>query len=178
LSFSWPTACSPSTPRLCAGDHQEIRTERQGPVLAVQDAYASAEILTDYEHFDEAFGYIDRAIDVSAKITEDATRMQLQGYCKKIKGKVYYFSNQYENAETMFKEAEQLFRRAEDAEGLAAVYNNLGVLAMFQGEWDKTEELYTRSLELEKKRYNLNGISVCYNNLGGCWKTRATTRSR
>ncbi|MCD4828177.1 MAG: sigma 54-interacting transcriptional regulator [Candidatus Cloacimonetes bacterium] len=131
-----------------------------------------ADIITDLEHFDDAFTYLESAMEVSVKIKDEMVRGQIQGLCKKIKGKVYYFSNQFENAEAVFREAEQLFRRANDSEGLAAIYNNLGVLAMFQGEWDKTEELYTRSLKLEQQRFNLNGISVCYNNLGGLLEDR------
>ncbi|MDD3578863.1 MAG: sigma 54-interacting transcriptional regulator [Candidatus Cloacimonetes bacterium] len=56
---------------------------------------------------------------------------------------------------------------ANDHSGLAAIYNNLGVLYMFQGDWERSESYFLKSLALEKEYFNLNGISVCFNNLGG-----------
>lgn len=126
-----------------------------------------AEILNEQEDFNPALEAVDKATEYSVMIEDKYLRYSIQAEAKKVKGKIFYFSNLWEKAEIAFKEAESLYKSIDHTPGLAAVYNNIGVLKMFQGEWDITEKLYLASLELEKKHYNLEGIAVCYNNLGG-----------
>ena len=126
-----------------------------------------SEILMELEDFHEAHKSVDEAFQLAVQIEDKTKRYNLQAESKKTKGKIYYFSNQWDKAELAFKEAETFFLTTNNIGGLAAIYNNIGVLKMFQGEWDKTEKLYLDSLNLEKKRYNLEGIAICYNNLGG-----------
>ncbi len=126
-----------------------------------------AEVLMEQEEFAEALEAVEKGHESAILIEDKVMRYSLQAEAKKIKGKVFYFSNLWEKAEIAFKESESLYKTIDMLSGLAAVYNNIGVLKMFQGEWDQTEKLYLASLELERKRYNLEGIAVCYNNLGG-----------
>ncbi len=126
-----------------------------------------AEILMETEEFHEAIIYIDDAFQEANQIDDKQKRYYLQAESKKIKGKIYYFNNQWEKSEITFREAESLYKIIGYLAGMAAVFNNIGVLKMFQGDWSSTEQLYLASLELEKQRYCLDGISICYNNLGG-----------
>jgi Nif-specific regulatory protein len=126
-----------------------------------------SEILTETEQFEEAQEALEEVIHSMTQIDNKKTRYQIQGDAKKIKGRIHYYVNEYEQAESAFKEAETMYSLASDSKGLAAIYNNLGVLYMFQGEWEISENFFIKSLNLEKENYNLNGISVCYNNLGG-----------
>ncbi|MDD4310342.1 MAG: tetratricopeptide repeat protein, partial [Candidatus Cloacimonetes bacterium] len=126
-----------------------------------------AEILTESEAFDDAFSALDVVLHSRSSIEDAVMRNRVQAEARKIRGKIHYYINEWEKAEETFKEAESLYTLAEDHSGLAAIYNNLGVLYMFQGDWEKSETHYLKSLALEKEHYNLNGISVCYNNLGG-----------
>jgi len=126
-----------------------------------------AEILTESEQFNEAMEVLDEVVHSLTHLDDNKTRYLLQGDAKKFKGRMHYYINEYEQAETAFKEAEIMYNLADDQQGLAAIYNNIGVLHMFQGEWEKSEQFFLKSLNLEKEFYNLNGISVCYNNLGG-----------
>ncbi len=126
-----------------------------------------AEILAETEEYTESDKVLNQVVRSMTHIEDKPTRYTLQGDAKKIKGRIHYYMNEYERAESVFREAETFYNMAANQEGLAAVYNNLGVLYMFKGEWKESEQYFLKSLNMEKENYNLNGISVCYNNLGG-----------
>ncbi|MBN2830439.1 MAG: sigma 54-interacting transcriptional regulator [Candidatus Cloacimonetes bacterium] len=126
-----------------------------------------AEILTEKEDFGNAMPELDRAQQYAFKIEDDILRYRILGNSHKAKGKIYYYSNDWDHAEACFKDAKSFFEQGNEISGLAAIYNNLAVIPMFRGNWDESEALFLRSLDIEKSRYNLNGMSVCYNNLGG-----------
>ncbi|MBM4403957.1 MAG: sigma 54-interacting transcriptional regulator, partial [Candidatus Cloacimonetes bacterium] len=126
-----------------------------------------ADILAESELFNEASEALDDVLKSMNQIDDKNKRYLVQAEAKKIRGKIHYYINEWDQAEQAFKDAESLYNLAEDFNGLAAIYNNLGVLSMFQGDWDISEQFFLKSLTLEKENYNLNGISVCYNNLGG-----------
>jgi len=137
------------------------------PYWKVKILLLKADVQAESEQFNEAFQTLDLAGHSSNSITNQQQRHSVQAEAKKIRGKIHYYINEWEQAEEVFNEAETLYSLAKDHSGLAAIYNNLGVLYMCQGFWEKSETYFLKSLELEKKYYNLNGISVCYNNLGG-----------
>ncbi len=126
-----------------------------------------AEILTEDENFNDAFAALDEAVRSLGGVADQQLRHLIQAEARKTKGKIHYYINEWDQAEEAFKEAETMYSLVNNHEGLAAVYNNLGVLYMFQGDWTQSESHFLKSLALEKEYYNLNGISVCYNNLGG-----------
>lgn len=126
-----------------------------------------ADIQAESETFNEAFETLDSVMQAMSGIDDQHRRYLVQAETKKIRGKIHYYINEWDQAEQAFREAETMYSLAGDHTGLAAIYNNLGVLYMFQGFWEKSEEHFLKSLNLEKEYYNLNGISVCYNNLGG-----------
>jgi len=126
-----------------------------------------ADILTEDEDFTEAFAALEEAVHSLGGVSDQQLRHLIQAEARKTKGKIHYYINEWDQAEEAFKEAETMYSLVNNREGLAAVYNNLGVLYMFQGDWTQSEAHFLKSLALEKEHYNLNGISVCYNNLGG-----------
>ncbi|MDY0299780.1 MAG: sigma 54-interacting transcriptional regulator [Candidatus Cloacimonadaceae bacterium] len=126
-----------------------------------------SDILAESEDFKEAFDTLDLVMQTMNSIDDQQKRHLIQAEAKKIRGKIHYYINEWDQSEEAFKEAETLYSLVEDHSGLAAINNNLGVLYMFQGEWEKSESYFLKSLALEKEHYNLNGISVCFNNLGG-----------
>lgn len=126
-----------------------------------------ADILAENEEFNEALETIETVLHTMSAIDDQVKRYMVQAEAKKIRGKIHYYINEWDQAEESFKEAETLYNLADDHSGKSAIYNNLGVLYMFQGVWDKSESYFLKSLALEKDYYNLNGISVCFNNLGG-----------
>ena len=126
-----------------------------------------ADVQTESEDFNEAFRTLDTTLQNMSSIDEQHKRYLVQAEAKKIRGKIHYYINEWDQAEEAFKESETMYTLADDHSGLAAIHNNLGVLYMFQGDWEKSEAYFLKSLSLEKDYYNLNGISVCFNNLGG-----------
>ncbi|HNX37117.1 MAG TPA: sigma 54-interacting transcriptional regulator [Candidatus Cloacimonadota bacterium] len=126
-----------------------------------------ADILAESEEFNEANEVIESVLHTMSAVDDKQYRYLIQGEAKKTKGKIHYYVNEWDQAEEAFKDAETMYNLASDHMGLAAIFNNLGVLYMFQGEWEKSEQFFLRSLNLEAEYFNLNGISVCYNNLGG-----------
>ncbi len=126
-----------------------------------------ADIQAESEEFAEAQKVLDQVLRHASGIEDKIRRLQIQGEAKKIKGKIHYYVNEWEQAEEAFREAETAYTQAKDHSGLAAIYNNIAVLYMFQGDWERSEQIFLRSLALEQEHYNLNGVSVCYNNLGG-----------
>ena len=126
-----------------------------------------ADILAEGEEFDKALEVLENVLHSLSKVEDKIKRYQVQAEAKKTKGKIHYYINEWDQSEEAFKDAETMYNLASDHVGLAAIYNNLGVLYMFQGDWERSEQFFLRSLTLEKEHFNLNGISVCYNNLGG-----------
>ncbi len=126
-----------------------------------------AEILTEKEEFGNAMPELDKALQAAFKIEDEKTRNMVLGNCHKARGKIYYYSNDWDHAENCFNDAKSYFEQGNVISGLAAIYNNLAVIPMLSGDWEESEELFLKSLEIEKSRYNLNGMSICYNNLGG-----------
>lgn len=126
-----------------------------------------ADILGENEEFIEAFANLETVLGEISAIEDQEKRYHIQAETKKIKGKIHYYINEWDQAQEAFKEAENLYKLAKDNDGLAAIYNNMGVLFMFQGDWVSSESYFLKSLGMEKQNFNLNGVSVCYNNLGG-----------
>lgn len=132
-----------------------------------------AEILLDNEDFNETAVALDTVYRYAVKLENKFDRYTIQAESKKLKGKIHYFKNDLSKAQLEFEDAEELFSEVNNVEGMAAIYNNLGVLMMVQGDWKKTETLFLKSLKYEKKRYNLKGISVCYINLGSLFEDKS-----
>ena len=126
-----------------------------------------ADILAESEQFNPAIEVLEGVLASMGNVEDKMRRYQVQAEAKKTKGKIHYYINELDQSEEAFKDAETMYKLAQDHGGLAAIYNNLGVLYMFQGDWERSEQYFLRSLSIEKQYYNLNGISVCYNNLGG-----------
>ncbi len=125
-----------------------------------------ARLYMQQEDFEQALVDEEEAYTLTSRVENHRQNMQMRAETRKLRGLIFYYSNDYNKAQSIFEDALKLYQSAEDPGGMAAAYNNLGVLAMSQGNWKETEGLYLKSLELEEKRYNLNGISFVYNNLG------------
>ncbi|MCB5231136.1 MAG: sigma 54-interacting transcriptional regulator, partial [Candidatus Cloacimonas sp.] len=130
------------------------------------------EINIDSNNDTEAREIVEQLYELYPEIEDQDKKQFILAETKKLLGKVYYYTNQWDKAEGAFKEAGKIFQALNDIAGLAAIDNNLGVLKMYRGDWKETEELFLQSLELERQRYSLDGVSICYNNLGGLWEDR------
>jgi tetratricopeptide (TPR) repeat protein len=72
--------------------------------------------------------------------------------------------------------AEQDYRRvaelAENDEGRAVAYGNLGAIYQTRGDLDEAERLHRKALEIEVKLGRLEGMASTYGNLGLIYQTR------
>ncbi len=132
-----------------------------------------AEIQLEKEDFSSALKTIEEASYFSDQIEDRELNNIIKADQKKIKGKIFYYSDQRSKATGEFEESEKLYKKADSNAGLAAIYNNLAVLAMFRGENHHAESLFKKSLKFEAERFNLHGMSVCYSNLGSLYEDRA-----
>ncbi|MCK4694323.1 MAG: tetratricopeptide repeat protein, partial [Candidatus Cloacimonetes bacterium] len=142
-------------------------------ILICRTALLKAEILQDIEKLEEAREITEETFHIADQIKEIDVRFEMKADLKKMMGKVYYSWVDWNKAQTEFEDAEKLYLKVNNLEGLAAVYNNLGVLAMYRGEGKNAESLFLKSLKYEKERYNLSGISVCYSNLGSLFEDKS-----
>ncbi|MDP8202924.1 MAG: sigma 54-interacting transcriptional regulator [Candidatus Tenebribacter mawsonii] len=140
--------------------------------LILKTSLLKADILLDLENMDEAIELAEDATQLADKIKDSDLRLKIKADFRKLKGRLAYHLNDWKKAESEFNEAEKLYSKINNIEGLAAIYNNLGVLSMFQGEMKNAEKLYQKSLKSEKERCNLSGISKSQSNLGSLYEDR------
>lgn len=141
--------------------------------LILKTNLLKADILLDLEKMDEVDELIETAMHSSDNVKDSNSRFKIKADFRKLKGKVAYYLDNWKKAESEFEEAEKLYSRINNVEGLAAIYNNLGVLSYHQGEIKKAEVLYQKSLKSEKERFNLGGISICESNLGSLYEDKS-----
>ena len=140
--------------------------------LIIKIALLKTEILHEMDNVEESREMLEEAFNVTDQIKDINVRSNFKAECKKAKGTFYYHQADWSKARTEFEDAEKLYEKVNNPEGLAAIYNNLGVLAVQQGDIKDAETLYFKSLEYEKQCYNLSGISVCYINLGSLFEDK------
>lgn len=152
---------------------KKYSNQAQHDYLKCKVMLLKADILLEIEKFDEALQNTSDASHLADSLKDSALRLKIKAETKKTRGKVFYYTNDWDKAEHEFIDAEKLFMKLDDKEGLAAVYNNLGILELFHGDINSAEILYMKSLQNEQERYNLRGISVCYCNLGYLFEDRS-----
>ncbi len=129
-------------------------------------------ILLNLEKMDEVVELAESALYMADQIKDANARFKIKADFRKLKGTIAYCLDDWKKAKNEFNEAEKLYTKVNNIEGLAAIYNNLGVLAIHQGNMKDAETLYFKSLKYEKRCYNLSGISVCYINLGSLFEDK------
>ena len=144
--------------------------------LTLKTNLLKAEILLDLEMMDEVKDLAEKALQTADQIKDANVRFKIKADFRKLKGRIAYYTDDWKKAEDEFNEAEKLYTRVNNTEGLAAIYNNIGVLAYHQREMKKAEMLYLKSLKSEKERFNLSGISTSQCNLGSLYEDRGDNK--
>ncbi|HPR17294.1 MAG TPA: sigma 54-interacting transcriptional regulator, partial [Candidatus Cloacimonadota bacterium] len=152
---------------------KKYSSESQHDYLKCKVTLLKAAVLEEMEKFDEALEQAAFTSQLADNLKEPDRRLKIKADVNKTRGQVFYYTNEWNKAEQEFVDAEKLYMKLDDTEGLAAVYNNLGVLKVFHGDLNSAEILYMKSLQYEQERYNLFGISVCYSNLGYLFDDRS-----
>ena len=152
---------------------KKYSTDSDDIELILKTNLLKGEILLDLGKMDEAIELAEASLQTADQIKDAQIRFKIKADFRKLKGTIAYYANDWKKSENEFNEAEKLYSKINNIEGLAAVYNNLGVLAAYhQLEMKKAEKLYLKSLNTEKERYSLSGISVSQCNLGGLYEDK------
>jgi tetratricopeptide (TPR) repeat protein len=78
----------------------------------------------------------------------------------------------HDEAAVHYTAALQDSEAAEDAIGVAAACNNLGILSERRGEWEEAVRWHTRGIRLRVSQGDRRGLARAYNNLGTLYGTR------
>ena len=151
---------------------KKYSTDSDDIELILKTNLLKAKILLDLDKFDEAIELAETAQHIADQIKDANIRFKIKADYRKLKGRIAYLLDDWKKAENEFNEAKVLYSKVNNTEGLAAIYNNMGVLASLQGEMKNAEKLYQKSLKSEKERYNLSGISTSQCNLGSLYEDK------
>ena len=90
---------------------------------------------------------------------------------------LYFLQGHLEQAEEMYRESLDIFRKTGDIEGTSAVENNLGAIALLEGNVSDASRSFADSIPGYRERDDKDGVALALNNLGdtarmsGDWKT-------
>jgi tetratricopeptide (TPR) repeat protein len=85
-------------------------------------------------------------------------------------GSVYDYKSMPDSANLCYLQALKIFEKINDKSGLAAVYQNLGVLYYFQEDFQKALANYNKALVLRRETREDKYISKLYNNMGAAFR--------
>ncbi|KYK31253.1 MAG: hypothetical protein AYK23_04070 [Candidatus Proteinoplasmatales archaeon SG8-5] len=86
-------------------------------------------------------------------------------------GNIHYLKNELEKALDHFEKSLEVMRGIDDVQGIAAAYNNIGVLHNDWGNTDKALEFYQKSLDTVYPTGAKTFIAQAYNNMGIVYNT-------
>ncbi|MBE0675923.1 MAG: tetratricopeptide repeat protein [Bacteroidales bacterium] len=105
--------------------------------------------------------------DLSAKFAENAYNEAVRlGFSKGRANALVQLANiaqlqgDYDLSEKNNRQALEIFEKSNDWQGVAIVYNNLGILAHNQSKYDEALSLYRRSLEINRRTGRLSGVAT------------------
>jgi len=81
------------------------------------------------------------------------------------KGEIAYYQAEWAIATDYYNKSIDCLLNFNDTVRLAAAYNNLGLVLLFQSFYNRSLEAINKSLEYEIKRNNLEGIAQSYQNI-------------
>ncbi len=94
------------------------------------------------------------------------------GFALNRMGTLYDVKGKPDSATACFIKALTLFEEIRNLSGLAAVYQNIGVMHYYQKDFDKAFENYQKALTLRSKTGEVNYVAQLYNNMGGVMRRK------
>jgi len=115
-----------------------------------------------YENFDEAFGYEQKAINISKKVKYSKG----EALAFKNIGGMYYLKDDYANSFVYYDSSLVLYKELNDSVGISKVTRNMGSIMSQQGKYDEAIEYYLTSLDIKKSLKDTAGVATNYNSIG------------
>jgi TPR repeat protein len=83
---------------------------------------------------------------------------------------IYDYRGILDSANMNYLEALKLFEQQNDKSGIAAVYQNIGVMYYFQGDLDKAIDYYNKAIELRNKTNEYEYVAKLQNNMAAIFR--------
>jgi tetratricopeptide (TPR) repeat protein len=115
--------------------------------------------------YDEAIKSFRYALTKEPTGSQKAALLLLIGNC-------FFEQSRFAEAEGHYKEAVATAIEANEQTGLAATYNNIGLIYDSKGDYDKALEWYQKSKKITEQFGDQAGIATTYNNIGGIYDSK------
>ncbi|GID93728.1 tetratricopeptide repeat protein [Amorphoplanes digitatis] len=108
---------------------------------------------------------LDTAIGADRGTDRDDLRLEL-AQLNNLAGRVAHDQRRFERAETLYRQAIELFLEFDDRHRAANIYGQLGIVAQEQRQFDQAETYYGQALELLLEFDDRRGTASAYHQLG------------
>ncbi|HEY9176925.1 MAG TPA: sensor histidine kinase [Flavipsychrobacter sp.] len=132
-----------------------VKKEKAGLYIALGNEYRIISGDTTLLYAEEALGH---------SLKHNDRRNEAESYI--LKGAVMRDRGNYEQALTFQLKALDIIEQLQDNDGLASVYNSIGILYKKMRRWDEALEYYLKANQLAKKTSETTRLSLIYNNIG------------
>ena len=135
------------------------------------DEHEQAEVLLDMhrKYYSirsiDSHAYIDPLLLLAEKLHEPLYKAWGLYYLSGIK----HFKGEYDLALEICNQALSIFGRLKEVEGIAACYNNIGLVYQYQGNYPEAIKNHFASLKLNEEIGDKNGIASSYNHIGNIY---------
>ena len=106
--------------------------------------------------------YLNRSYEIRKEINDEDRLAELY----KAYGNLYYTIEEDSMATAYYRLTEGIWKRKNNLDGLAAIYNNLGLIATRRGDVGEHNALMWKSIALNKQTGNIRNLATSYGNLG------------
>lgn len=110
--------------------------------------------------YDESLEHIEKGL--SLKEEKTSTKLELMH----LRGWILVKIGEYDEAEEIFVQAQELANELDDEGYIAKIKNDLGAMAVYKGEYTKAIDRLNDAVKIRKKREELTELGKIYNNLG------------
>lgn len=134
----------------------------QSPVIAAKALSNLGSILFQVREYQASIEASERSLRIYRQQTP--RNWQKEADILRNLGSAYRKNNQHQESENALLEGESIFLGLDStiSLGLAAIYNNLGILYKSQGELPQAVEFYKKSIAIHRSRPTIDSVEIIY----------------